>query len=333
VTEELLVRAQAGDSGAFRELTDPYRRELQVHCYRFLGSVQDAEDLVQETMLAAWRGLKRFEGRSSLRAWLYRIASNRCLNALRDRDRRPENMPSGLDGTFVPPTGTLHDEPLWLEPLPDAGLEDSSPGPEARWESKESISLAFVAAMQHLPPRQRVILLLRDVLGFRATEVADMLEATEDSVNGLLKRARATLADRYPPGGRAQAALPASGRDRELADRFAAALQRGDMNAVLDLLTHDAWFSMPPEPYVWRGRDTVARFLAERFSGQSYRLIPTTANGQPAFGLYLIEERTSVAHAHGLVVLTCAGEKISVVTRFIDTGMFSRFGLPRTLRE
>jgi len=333
VTEELLTRAQTGDSEAFRELTDPYRRELQVHCYRFLGSVQDAEDLVQETMVAAWRGLQRFEGRSSLRAWLYRIASNRCLNALRDRDRRATTMSTGLDGTFVPPTGTLHDEPAWLEPLPEAVLEESSPGPEARWEAKESISLAFIAAMQHLPPRQRVILLLRDVLGYRAAEVADMLDTTEDSVNGLLKRARATLADRYPPGRRAQAALPASGRDRELADRFADALQRGDMNAVLDMLTQDAWFNMPPEPYVWRGRETVTRFLAERFSGHRYRLVPTTANGQPAFGLYLFEEHTSVAHAHGLVVLTFAGEKISVVTRFLDTGMFSRFGLPRTLRE
>ncbi|HEY4018827.1 MAG TPA: sigma-70 family RNA polymerase sigma factor [Pseudonocardiaceae bacterium] len=333
MTEKLLAQAQAGDSEAFRELTDPYRRELQLHCYRFLGSVQDAEDLVQETMLAAWRGLQRFEGRSSLRAWLYRIASNRCLNALRDRDRRATDLPAGLPSTFLPPTETVYDEPAWLEPLPDAVLEDSSPGPEARWEAKESISLAFIAAMQHLPPRQRAILLLRDVLGYRAAEVADMLDATEDSVNGLLKRARATLADRYPPGLRAKAALPTSGRDRELADRFAEALQRGDMNAVLDMLTQDAWFSMPPEPYVWRGRETVARFLAERFSGHRYRLIPTTANGQPAFALYLVEERTSVAHAHGLVVLTFAGEKISVVTRFVDTGIFSRFGLPRTLRN
>jgi RNA polymerase sigma-70 factor (TIGR02960 family) len=195
--EAALPRARAGDDDAFRELTDPHRRELQVHCYRILGSVQDAEDLVQETLLAAWRGLEAFEGRSSVRAWLYRIATNRGLNALRDRARRPREVQAMVE----PPEPTRRTEPTWLEPYPHVLLEDipdRSPGPEARYEAREAVELAFISALHNLPPRQRAAVVLRDVLGFRTAEVADMLDTGEAAVKGALQRARATVAARLP---------------------------------------------------------------------------------------------------------------------------------------
>src|SRR6476469_523790 len=207
-----LTRARAGDEEAFGSLVDPYRRELQLHCYRILGSLQDAEDLLQETLLAAWRGLDQFEGRSSLRAWLYRIATNRCLNALRDSSRR------SLDARRDLPRPTRMSEPLWLEPYPDVlieGVADDAPGPDARYETKEAVALAFVAGLQHLPPRQRAVLVLRDVLGFRAAEVAGMLDISEASVNSALQRARATH-DARMPAARERAPLPRSRREREL---------------------------------------------------------------------------------------------------------------------
>src|SRR3954447_10123799 len=224
VTETTLSRARLGDEDAFRALTDPYRRELQIHCYRILGSVQDAEDMLQETMLAAWRGLERYEQRDSLRAWLYRIATNRCLNALRDSRRRRGEVP-GLP--FEVPEPTRRGESLWLEPYPDAlhgELVDTTPGPEARYETKEAVTLAFVAALQHLPPRQRAVLVLRDVLGFHAAEVGEMLESSEVSVNSALQRARATLESRRP-AERERAQLPGSPRERELVARFADAVE------------------------------------------------------------------------------------------------------------
>src|SRR5713226_5075567 len=199
VTASTLARAQAGDEQAFRELTQPYRAELQVHCYQILGSVQDAEDMLQETLLAAWRGLKNYEGRSSLRTWLHRIATNGCLNALRDRSRRPREVPLMAE----PPQPTRLTDPVWVEPYPDVlldGLPDAAPGPEARYDTKESIELAFITALQHLPPRQRAALVLRDVLGYRAAEVAGMLDSTETSVKGALQRARAALQARLPAG-------------------------------------------------------------------------------------------------------------------------------------
>src|SRR5215468_279776 len=225
VTEGLLSRARAGDQDAFAELVGPYRRELQAHCYRILGSVPDAEDLVQETLLAAWRGLAGFEGRATVRAWLYRIATNRCLNALRDSGRRRPPPPEPPPG---PPEPTLRDEPVWLEPYPDVlleGIADSLPGPEARYEARETIELAFIAALQHLPPRQRAVLVLRDVLGFHTAEVAAMLDSTEDSVKGALKRARATLGQRLPAAGRQRAPAPRSPEERALVRRFADAYQ------------------------------------------------------------------------------------------------------------
>ena len=336
MTERLLPRAASGDETAFRELTDPFRRELQLHCYRILGSMQDAEDALQETMLSAWRGLGRFEGRASLRSWLYRIATNRCLNALRDAGRRPS--PEVRMPAFQPPEPTRLAEPSWLEPYPDVLLDDlpdTAPGPEARYEAKEAVGLAFVTALQHLAPRQRAVLVLRDVLGFRASEVAQMLDSSEDSVKGALKRARATLEARLPASGREHAPLPDSAAERELVARFATAFTNGDTAGVLALLTDDAWVSMPPMPFEYNGLDAIGSFLDTAFGqigSTPTRLVPTRANTQPAFGFYRGDSQTPLLRATGLFVLTLEGERISALTRF-ETGVMPRFGLPRTLKE
>jgi RNA polymerase sigma-70 factor (ECF subfamily) len=332
VSEEILSRARAGDQDAFGELVEPHRRELQVHCYRILGSVPDAEDMVQETLLAAWRGLEGFEGRASVRAWLYRIATNRCLNALRDSGRRPPPArPSGR------PEPTRWGEPVWLEPYPDVlleGIADAAPGPEARYESRETIELAFITALQHLPPRQRAVLVLRDVLGFRTAEAADMLDGTEDSVKGALKRARATLEERLPATGRPRPPAPRSPQERALVRRFTDAFQAGDIDGLVALLTDDAWLTMPPVPLEYQGPPAIASFLrhwAAARGARRFRLVPTRANTQPAFGLYLSDEHATVARAAGLIVLTLYGDRIAAVTFFPDTSVLPRFGLPRTL--
>jgi RNA polymerase sigma-70 factor (ECF subfamily) len=336
VSEQLLLRATRGDDTAFRELTDPYRRELQFHCYRILGSMPDAEDALQETMLSAWRGLGGFEERSSLRAWLYRIATNRCLDALRDASRRP---PAGPEPPFEPPAPTRLAEPTWLEPYPDAMLEgivDAAPGPDARYETRETVELAFIAALQELPPRQRAALLLRDALGFRAREVADMLETSEDSVKSALKRARATIDQLHPPPGRERAPLPHSADERELVRRFSDAWVADDIDAVVALLTDDAWVTMPPSPLQYQGRPAIAAFLREVAGwrgGRRYRLIATRANSQPAFGCYRTDAHAPIAHPAGLIVLTLEGDRIAAVTNFIDTSVLRHFGLPRTLRH
>jgi RNA polymerase sigma-70 factor (TIGR02960 family) len=329
-----LARARAGDEEAFRELTEPHRRELQLHCYRILGSLQDAEDAVQETLLAAWRGLEGFEGRASLRTWLYRIATNRCLNALRHRSRRPQEVPSMIE----PPDPTRSVEPVWLEPYPDAlleGLAEAAPGPQARYETRESVGLAFMAALQRLPPRQRAALVLRDVLGFRTAEVAGMLDSSEASVKGALQRARATLDERLPLHDRERARLPGSARERELVGQFAAAVERGDPEAIVSLLTDDAWLRMPPQPYEYQGARAIARFLRDREArrGARLRLVPTRANGQPAFGCYLPDPQTPIARAFGLMVLTLTDDGITAVTAFHDRSLLPHFGLPRTLPE
>jgi RNA polymerase sigma-70 factor, ECF subfamily len=335
VTGKTLSRARAGDEDAFRELTDPYRRELQVHCYRIVGSVQDAEDLVQETLLAAWRGLEDFEGRASLRAWLYRIATNRCVNALRDSARRPRKLEPLADL----PEPTRRAEPIWLEPYPDVlldGIEDKSPGPEARYELREATELAFVAALQHLPPRQRAVLVLRDVLGFRAAEVAKMLDTGEVAVKGLLQRARSTLETHLPAPDRERPPLPGSRRERELVGRFADAMESGDVDAVVALLTEDAWARMPPEPFEYQGKPAIAAFMrnrADRRGGRPQRLVPTRANGQPAFGCYLPVPSAAIARPYGLIVLTLAGARISAITFFADSSVFPHFGLPRALPQ
>ena len=240
-----------GDEDAFRKLTDPYRRELQVHLYRMVGSLQDAEDLLQETLLAAWRGLEQFEERASIRTWLYRIATNRALDALRARDRRPDTQ----SVTHLPEP-TRWNEPLWLEPYPDVlldGVPDEAPGPEARYETREAIGLAFIVGLQHLPPHQRAVLVLRDVLGYRAAEAAELLDTTETSVNSLLRRARAAFDTRLPAAGRERAPLPDSVEERELVGRFTEAVEIGDVAGIVALLTEDAWLTMPPLPHAYQG--------------------------------------------------------------------------------
>ena len=332
MSEPLLARAALGDEAAFGELTEPYRRELQFHCYRILGSMADAEDALQDTLLSAWRGLGKFEQRASLRAWLYRIATNRCLDTLREAGRRPPTAP---DAPFSPPAPTRVSDPTWLEPYPDALLEgiiDASPDPEARYETKEAIELAFIAALQLLPPRQRATLLLRDVLGFHTAEVAGMLESTEESVKAALKRARATL-ERTDPD-RERPPIPGSPAERELVKRFADAMQADDIDGVVALLTDDAWLRMPPWPFEYQGASAIGTLLqsvADWRDGRRFTLVPTRANTQPAFGLYRPDPHSPIAHASGVMVLTLQGRQIAALTNFLDSSVRERFGLPRTL--
>ena len=331
VTDETLVRARTGDEDAFRKLTDPYRRELQLHIYRIVGSVQEAEDMLQETLLAAWRSLPRFEERASLRAWLYRIATNRSLDALRANSRRPEGAPV----THLPEP-TRWNEALWLDPYPDVlleGVPDEAPGPEARYETREGIALAFVTGLQHLPPQQRAVLVLRDVLGYRAGEVAEMLETTETAVNSLLRRARAAFDARLPVTARDRAPLPSSKQERVLVGAFAETVETGDIERLVALLTDDAWLTMPPLPHAYQGREAIGGFLrgAAARRGVPMRLVATRANTQPAFGCYLPAPDTGVARALALLVLTLEDDAISAITWFADSSAFPRFGLPRML--
>ena len=333
VADDLISRARTGDGDAFRELTEPHRRELQAHCYRMLGSLQDAEDAVQDTMLAAWQGIGGFtEERASLRTWLYKIATNRCLNALRTASRRPArewNVP-GVE----PPEPTRLGEVVWLEPYPDAllaGAAGSPPGPEARYEQAESISLAFVTALQVLPPRQLAVLILRDVLGFHASEVAGMLDSTVGSVTSALKRARATLERRRPVSdGRPRSPAPGSPAEDAIVARFTSAYESADLDALVALLTDDVFMSMPPMPLEYRGREIVARFFLLVFrANRRFALVPTRANGQPAFGAYL-RTPDGPFPGVGLVVLTLDGERISAMSRF-DGSLLPWFGLPASL--
>jgi RNA polymerase sigma-70 factor (TIGR02960 family) len=334
VTADLITRARAGDSDAFRELTEPHRRELQMHCYRMLGSFQDAEDALQDTLLAAWQGLGGFEGRASIRTWLYRIATNRCLNALRSANRRPAkewDIP-GVE----PPEPTRLGEVVWLEPYPDALLEGAINvplGPEARYAQSEAISLAFVTALQVLPARQRAVLILREVLGYHATEVADMLDSTVESVNSALKRARASLQRRLPPIGEGESPpAPDSSSERALVTKFVRAYASGDIDALVALLTADVCISMPPIPLEYQGRDAVARFCASIIRRRTHDLVPTRANGQPAFGMYLRPPTGGTRHGTGLLVLTLTGDRICAMTRF-DNSVLAWFGLPRSLPD
>jgi RNA polymerase sigma-70 factor (ECF subfamily) len=332
VTADLISRARAGDGEAFRELTEPYRRELHVHCYRMLGSFQDAEDALQDALLAAWQGLAGFEGRASIRRWLYRIATNQCLNALRAASRRPARE-WDIPGV-QPPEPTRLGEVVWLEPYPDALLEGAigaPPGPEARYEQTESISLAFVTALQVLPPRQLAVLILRDVLGYHANEVAGMLDSTAESVSSALKRARATLRRRLPPAGeRGPAPAPGSAAEDAIVAKFTRAYESADLDAVVALLTDDVFTSMPPIPFEYQGRDVVAGFLAGILgAGRKFDLVATRANGQPAFGAYL-RAPAGTRHGTGLFVLTLTGDRICALTRF-DNSVLPWFGLPRSL--
>jgi RNA polymerase sigma-70 factor (TIGR02960 family) len=331
-TTELLDRARAGDGEAFAELVEPYRRELEVHCYRILGSVQDAEDALQDALLSAWRGLAGFEGRASVRTWLYRVATSRCLDALRSAARR--NPVSTDTPAGDPPEPTRLGEVLWLEPYPDVlleGIPDSAPGPEARYQAREAISLAFIKALQLLPPRQRAVLILRDVLGFHAGEVAGILGTSEESVTSALKRARAALQRQYPPSEqREPPPPPGSAAEEDLVERLTRAFETADVAGIVALLTKDAWLTMPPLPLEYQGRELAARFITAVGRGQPRRLVATRANRQPAFGFYARDPQTGVCHACGLLVVTLSGNQICALTRF-DNSILPRFGLPRTL--
>ncbi len=334
MTELLLDRARSGDEQAFAELTEPFHRELHVHCYRILGSLQDAEDALQETLLAAWRGLDGYEQRASLRTWLYRIATNRCLNSLRASDRRAPVEPQF--GDVVIPVPTRETDIIWLEPIPDVlldGLPDSGPGPEALYAASESISLAFITVLQTLPPRQRAALILRDVMGFHAAEVAEMLETSEESVTSALKRARATMAD-DPELRQSPPPRPDSPEERELLRKLTIAYETADVHALIALLTEDVWMRMPPAPLEYQGRELTAQFMSSVAfrPGREFRVLPTRANLQPAFGFYARDEATGLFRAYGVLVFTLSGNAVSAITRF-DNSVLSHFGLPRTLTE
>jgi RNA polymerase sigma-70 factor (TIGR02960 family) len=333
VDADLLTRARAGDAGAFADLAERHRRELEVHCYRLLGSAADAEDAVQETFLAAWQHIAGFEARSSARTWLYRIATNRCLDALRSARRRPVR-----EAAVSPPPDPAPNSPsdvIWLEPYPDFlldGLPDEAPGPAARYQAREAMSLAFVAALQLLPPRQRVVLVLRDVLGYRASEAASMLDLTEESVTSALRHARANLQRRLPtPAGPPPA--PGSPAEQAIVEQLTTAYQTGDVDALVALLSEDVTITTPLAGGQYVGTAVARRFFETAiFPGRVYRLIPTRANGQPAFGVYIRDPATGVFHVNGMLVLTLAGDRVRAMTR-IDNTPIARFGLPRRLSE
>ncbi|HYY87197.1 MAG TPA: RNA polymerase subunit sigma-70 [Chloroflexota bacterium] len=326
-----LDRARAGNEEAFRDLIAPHVRELHLHCYRMLGSLADADDLLQETLAAAWLGLGSFAGRSSLRTWLYRIATNRCLNAARETRRRapPQPVPP-----FAPPEPSRQGEVTWLQPYPDAWLleqaPDRAPGPEARSQARETVELAFIAALQRLPPRQTAALLLCDVLSFSAAEAAGMLETSPTAIKGVLQRARSSL--RHQRGRTEQGHPPRAGSavEQDLARRFAIAYVEDDIDGVLALLTDNAWLAMPPAPHEYYGPEAIASFLRASAGWRrprQLRLVPTRANTQPAFGCYVTDPDGSMAHATSLLVLTLSKDRIRGITRFLDRGLLRMFGL------
>jgi RNA polymerase sigma-70 factor (TIGR02960 family) len=334
VSQTTLDRAQAGDADAFRDLTEPYRRELQLHCYRILGSLTDAEDMLQETLIAAWRALHQFEERASLRAWLYRIATNRCLNALRDAGRR---IPTEPVPPFQPPEPSRRGEITWVQPYPDTLLEhlpEPAPGPEGLYETREAVELAFVVALQRMPPRQAATLILRDVLGYPSTEVATMLGTTETAVKGALQRARAALDARHAPG-RPPPPPRGSTNEQQLTRRFAEAFTAADIERLIALLTDDAWLSMPPATHEYHGIPAITEFFRTSIAFRGTRrlsLVPTRANTQPAFGAYLAELEGTTAGPAGLIVLTLTGDRIGAITRFHTNHLLPRFGLPERLQ-
>lgn len=323
-----LDAARAGDDAAFQELTEPYLRELHVHCYRMLGSIDDADDLVQETLIAAWRGLTGFEARSSLRTWLYRIATNRCLNAIRDGKRRPAPAPAP---PFDPPPPTRAVDVPWLQPYPDDRLGEGA-DPSSRAQAQETIELAFVAALQLLPPRQTAALLLCDVVGFAVAEVARMLDANPTAIKGVLQRARAGIAHSVVPDPAAPVRVGAA--DAELARRFAEAFAADDVAGIVALLTDDAWLAMPPALHEYRGPVPIASFLQRSAHWRGERrllLVPTRANSAPAFATYLPDTGEGIARAAGVIVLTMASERIIGITRFLDPHLHRHFGLPEVV--
>ncbi len=333
---ELLAAAREGDEHAFSRLVEPRRGELHAHCYRMLGSVQDAEDALQEAMLRAWKGLPRFEGRSSLRSWLYTISTNTCLNAIERRPKRVLPIDYGPQAdphirAAKPSEGAPIVESVWIEPYADEHMElpDSLAGPEATYEQRESVELAFVAALQHLPANQRAVLILRAVLGFSAQEVADTLDTSVASVNSALQRARKTVDDKLPDQSQ-QETLRALGDDqlRALVESYSSALESGDVERVIALLTEDATWSMPPLTNWYRGLEALRGFLSLGPIPERWRHVPTHANGQAAVGCYMWEEAAGAFQYFCVDVLTLRGDRIAGVTAFIDPEGYRRFDLP-----
>jgi RNA polymerase sigma-70 factor, ECF subfamily len=333
--QELLEAARAGDERAFRHIVESHHGELHAHCYRMLGSVQDAEDAVQDALLRAWRGLPRFDGRSELRTWLYTVATNVCRDALGRRQKRTLPLEHGAAAALGDDIGEPLVESVWIEPYPDEtlGIPDGYAAPEARYEQREALELAFVAALQHLSGTQRAVLILREVLGFSAREVADSLETTVPSVNSALQRARKAVAERLPARSQ-QATLRSVGdrRMRELVAAYVDAWSRGDVDAVRLLLTEDAVFSMPPWASWWRGRETIAAFVEDAAEVCSASLsIPISANGQQAIAYYALDRETGRYRSAAIDVLTFDGESVAEITAFVSPGSFARFGLPDEL--
>lgn len=334
----LLERARSGDEGAFGELAEAHRGELRAYCYRMLGSVADAEDAVQNALLRAWKGLGGFEGRSSVRSWLYSIATNAALDILKHRSRR--ELPTGF-GPAAPSGAPLAEavtDPVWLEPYPDRWLDAGPTSPEARYEQRESVELAFMVMLQEMPPLQRAVLILRDVMGFSAAEVSGQLGTSVAAANSALQRARQS-AQAGLPGRSQQSALRALGDEgtRDLARRYADAMEAGDVDALLGMLTEDATWSMPPIPTWFQGHDTLRPWLLQDPLAQRWRHYPTRANGQLAVGCYLYDGERPCYTPTVIDVLTLSGDKIAAVTAFLvmddpgRAGFFARFGLPAEL--
>jgi RNA polymerase sigma-70 factor (ECF subfamily) len=332
---ELLDAARAGDEDAFRRIVERHHTELHSHCYRMLGSLHDAEDALQETLLRAWRGLAGFAGRSSARSWLYAIATNACLDAIARRPKRVLPIDYGPPSAPTVDVGQPLVESVWVEPYPDdvLGLQDGFAAPEARYEQREAVELAFIAALQHLPARQRAVLILREVLGFSAREVSATLETSVASVNSALQRARKAVHERLPERSQ-QATLRTLGdeRVRDLVESYVDAWRRGDVDALRTLLAEDVTFSMPPWSSWWRGRETVAGFAktAVEVCAEA-RTVPTRANGQPAIAYYSVDDETGRWKASAIDVLTLDGTRIKEITGFVSPGLFAGFGLPPEL--
>jgi RNA polymerase sigma-70 factor, ECF subfamily len=325
---QLLAAARRGDEDAYRRLVEPHRRELHAHCYRMLGSVHDADDAVQDAMLRAWRGLHGFEGRSTTRSWLYKVTTNACLTAIERRPKRVLPLDAAPSGD---PDGAPLSETVWLEPYPDEAVDDVA-APHARYDQREGIELAFVAALQHLPATQRAALILREVLGFSAREAADLLDTTVAAVNSALQRARKAVDERLPERTQ-QETLRALGDEhlRELVARYVDAWERADVGAVVDMLAEDATFSMPPNLEWYRGREAIREFLPKGPLSIRRRFVPVAANGQPAFATYREEDGRFVANA--IHLLTLRGGKIAEMTAFLDPGLFAAFGAPLVLES
>ncbi|MBQ1047514.1 sigma-70 family RNA polymerase sigma factor [Micromonospora sp. C51] len=329
-----MARARDGDNAAFTRLVESLRRELHAHCYRMLGSTHDADDALQEALLRAWRGLARFEGRSSLRSWLYTVATRTCLDLMETRQRRAVPVDLGPSSRHPVLDAAPRTDVAWLGPYPDAGLGDGRASPHARYEQREAVELAMVAALQHLPGNQRAALLLFDVLGFTAAEIATMMNTSTTSVNSALARARKIIAQRTPSRSQQQTLRKIDdGRLREIVVAFSAALENGDADGLVTLLTRDVTWSMPPLPHWYQGVDAVMDFAVRvPLTGcGSWRHLPTSANGQPTVGCYLWSTEAGRYRAWSINVLTMDGEKIAAITSFIGSEHFAHFGLPDTL--